>query len=272
MGRHPGRHLLYLLIGTVVALACAARGQAPAESLVMEANRARTWSMGETSAVALDGGVTILSDRVRLYAQQAVVWVRAAPGSPGVQIVEIALIGQAKVEQATGIRSGSRIMVNLPVRGTIRVTAQQRLAVDASDSELYQQAERMRRGEPEEAPPPRQPAPTPPVPGVPPAPEPRAAAPARPETPPAPSEPRVERPEVAPQPEPTAPERTPAPREPLAPFQAPDRPAEPVASTQPSAPINFQAREIETRAGPDGKMIVLLSGGVTLLSRRDNGD
>lgn len=253
MGRIPGSHIVYFLFIAVLTLAgSAAQAQAPTEFLQIEAGRARTWTSGGRAIVALDAQVTIKTDQARLYAQQAIIWFDAVPGSPNLQSAEVALIGDAKIEQSTGTRSGSRLLVNMPVRGAIRITAQQRLAVDASDSDLFKQAEQLRMeatmpATQEENP--LRPRPTQ-----------RQDAPLLPG--PLDQRPVNQRPRSD-----AAPDLS----DPFA-QAATTQPYILGATTRPSSPINFQAKEIETRVGPDGKMLVLLNGGVTVLSTRENGD
>ncbi|HRK29831.1 MAG TPA: LPS assembly protein LptD [Tepidisphaeraceae bacterium] len=233
MGRIPIRRRFYFIFAGVCAFTSVGFGQAQAPSalLQIEAGKARTWSAGEASIVTLDGGVSIVTDGARLFAEQAVIWLTPVPGSNETQVAEIALIGNAKLQQSGGTRSGPRLMVNVPVRGTIRVTAGQRLAADASESDVYKQAASMRATAlPLEDRPPRQ----------------------------------LEAPDPLPQNAAPPPDRVTQ--------LTPGEPTNPGATTRPAAPVNFQARDIETRIGPDGKLMVLLSGGVTLLQSRDNGD
>jgi len=239
VGRTPIRRRFYFVVAGICVLSPVARAQsqAPTELLQIEAAQARTWSDGQISIVTLDGGVNIRTDGARLLARKAVIWLTPSPGSPDTQIAEIALIGEARLEQSTGARSGPRMMVNLPVRGTIRVTAGQRLAADASDTDLYKQAALM-----------------------------RATA--------LPLETARKKQIESEQNKPGA--SAPDSSEQSSPF-SPITPATQQSSlsgatTRPSSPVNFQAKDIETRLGPDGKVIILLSGGVTLLQSRENGD
>ena len=228
MGRLSPRRPSYFALAAILACATAllpSPGWAQTsarETLEIDARSARTWTDDRgASILLLDGVVTFRSEDLRLYAERAVVWFTQPGGDLTGQVAEIALIGNAKVEQSTGTRSGDRMIVTLPVRGSIRVNAQQRLAVDDSGSDLFRTAVQLR------------------------------SLPSRPEA--------LESPVAEPG-RPAEAELTPA-------FTAATLP-----TTRPAPAVNFQARDIETRIGPDGNMIVLLSGGVSLLQSRDNGD
>src|SRR5262249_42863145 len=57
-----------------------AQSQPPAQSLLINAQQAATWTDGAESIVQLDGPVTITLDRTQLSAKNAVVWVKDARG------------------------------------------------------------------------------------------------------------------------------------------------------------------------------------------------
>lgn len=216
VGRIPTRIVIYfrlLIAATCVFLPTGtALAQAPRQSMDVDAKVARTWADTRSSVVVLDGPVSVRSDDLRLSADRAVIWFTPVAGASDLQVADVALLGNARVEQPTGVRSGSSLMVTMPVRGAIRINAEQRLAVDASMSEPFVEASRLR------------------------------TMPAA----------------IAPIDDPATADATPA--------------TQPPGGPRPPPPVNFQARDIETRIGPDGNIIVLLSGGVTLLQSRDGGD
>lgn len=129
----------------LLAVAAQAQYQPPSDYLLMVADQACTWTEGPTNVVQLSGRVTIRTDRALLSADQAVVWLTPLPETVlNQQQAEIALIGQAKLQQAGIERGGDSLYVTTQVRGTVRITAEQRIARDLSESELYRQASTLR--------------------------------------------------------------------------------------------------------------------------------
>lgn len=124
-----------------------AQFQSPSEKLLISASAASTWSQGQENVIQLQGPVTIELDRATLSASEAaVVWLSRVPGAVlELQHAQIALIGDAKVAQGSVVRSGPSMLVDVDVRGTIRITAEQRAARNLSDSEAYQQAQKVRQ-------------------------------------------------------------------------------------------------------------------------------
>ena len=226
-----------------------AQAQPPSEKLTITATSAVTWTDGETSdeVIQLEGPVVIETDRARLSAQRAVVWIKAPededelpldkPDRPETQPIdqppaearasarraEIILLGDAQVEHAGGLRTGPRMAVTAEVAGEIQITAAQRDARNLSNSELYLEAFKLR----ETAFPTTQPS-------------------TRPEPPP----------RVRPGPGGVA-------------VGAP--PAEPAPPPLPPVRVIFPG-EIDTSYTVDGKIAALVTGGVTLFQRLDNGD
>lgn len=124
-----------------------AQYQPPSEKLAISAKSAYTWSRAGTDVILLQGPVTITLDRATLKANQAVVWLTAAPsGAPGEQRAEFALLGAAELRQEQiGTRSGDRLLVTAQVQGEPTITADERVARDLSGSAIYRQAEAFRR-------------------------------------------------------------------------------------------------------------------------------
>jgi LPS transport system D len=122
--------------------------QPPSDKLLVDAAAANTWSDGTSDIIQLKGPVTIRLDRMVLRANAAVIWLSSEPGLVIEQErAEIALVGDAVVrEPARAItRSAPELFVTVAVRGDIRVSADQRLTDDQSDSEVYQRASALRR-------------------------------------------------------------------------------------------------------------------------------
>ncbi|MGD1277409.1 MAG: LPS assembly protein LptD [Tepidisphaeraceae bacterium] len=112
------------------------------EKLLISADKAYTWSQGQTHVIEVPGPVTIEMDQVSLAADQAVIWLWPQSGGLlGEQQADIVLIGNASLTATNNhlSRSGTQLLVNAVVRGTIRITAQ-RLAEDDSASALFRRA------------------------------------------------------------------------------------------------------------------------------------
>lgn len=130
-----------------VAPIALAQVQPPVDYLSINSRDARTWNQGTTQIVLLHGPVSIDMENVRLRAKSAVIWL--TPITNGViqqQQADIALIGDASVEQDGVQRTGPALFVNAVVRGDIRIAAQDRLDLDLSSSLLYKEASRLRAG------------------------------------------------------------------------------------------------------------------------------
>ena len=123
-----------------------AQYQAPSETLQLVGKSAVTWAERDTDVIQLEGGVRLEFDHATLSADRAVVWLSPEPGpEAGRRKVQVALIGDAKVIQDGAVRSGPQILVNASVAGKIRLTAGDRADRDASASDLYRQADAIRR-------------------------------------------------------------------------------------------------------------------------------
>jgi lipopolysaccharide export system protein LptA len=117
------------------------QAQPPAQSLVITAKAASTWTDGADGVVQLDGPVTIELDRTKLTADQAVVWLREThDGQTGEQAVSVALLGNAVLQTPNATRSGDRLLVTGRVNGPIRISAESRLARDLHDTKTYADA------------------------------------------------------------------------------------------------------------------------------------
>ncbi len=138
--------------GILVALSlCAAsplfaQQEAPVDALNIAAARALTWPDGNASVIQLEGPVAIELDNTRLTAESAVIWITPVRRSVGdYRHVEVALIGNARIQRPDDLAmSGRQYYVDANVRGSIRIEAVQRVAVDMGRSDLYQQAKAIR--------------------------------------------------------------------------------------------------------------------------------
>ncbi len=253
-----------------------AQFQAPSEQLLVRAASASVWEHGAQDILTLQGPVTIELDRATLSARRAVIWLTpVGEGAHATQRAEIALLDDAKVEQKVATRSGARLFVTSDVSGRIRLTTDERVERDDSNSALYRAADELRRAstappaetQPVEPPP----AVVAPAPGTQPATQPAEPPPAIAATEPS-SPPRESLPQTRPAPLPYV-EQTPAftPRNGVvAPGGAATRPT--TAPAPQPAPVLFESRQFETVDAGDGTVAAVLSGGVTLMQRRPNGD
>jgi lipopolysaccharide assembly outer membrane protein LptD (OstA) len=229
-GIRPGLAVaLFLLAVLAPSAALPAQYQPPSEKLTLRALSAATWSEAGSDVIRLEGPVTIETDRARLSARQAVLWLTPIPnGQAGSQRAEIILLGDAEVQHDGAVRNGPRLAVTAEVAADgIQITADRREARDLSDSDLYREAAELRKAT------------------FGPASRPAARRPSDADT---------GRTDVS---------VTPAGPAPAAPGA--DVPKiEPVRATFGQADVG--GYEVE------GKVVVLLSGGVTLMQRRENGD
>lgn len=129
----------------------------PGEVLTMTAPQVLTWEAedssspsGVTSVVQLGetgSGSTIqlAIDGTRMTAQAAVVWISRAPGTVSdSQLVRIALLGDAHLEQDGVIREGASLYVTAVVRGSIRVASPSRLAKSGVSTDTFKVADNLR--------------------------------------------------------------------------------------------------------------------------------
>src|SRR5262245_23519351 len=98
--------------------------QPPSDYLHITADQAFTWSDGDTSVVQALGPVIIQTDRAKLTADRAVVWLTPVPGSVLDQMnVEISLLGNTSIEQPQAQLTGGPQYVTAKIRGNVRITA-----------------------------------------------------------------------------------------------------------------------------------------------------
>lgn len=139
------------LIGCIVALLLMqpAWGQVAtptSDTLDITADRVLTWADGSTQILQLEGPIQITIAGAVLRADRGVIWLSdVETGIFDARQAEIALIGNASITQGDAVRSGTNLIATVTVRDRVRMTANQRLTRDASDSDLYQLAQEMRR-------------------------------------------------------------------------------------------------------------------------------
>lgn len=125
-----------------------AQYQPPSEKLQIIARSAATWAGQGEDVIQLEGPVTIDTDRARLSAQRAVMWLRPSTepqAPPGTQRADVILVGDAEVAHNGALRSGPRIAVTMEVAGNVQITAQDRRAADLSWTPEYHEAAELRR-------------------------------------------------------------------------------------------------------------------------------
>ena len=139
-----------LIVITLFTGRAFAERETPNENLLIKSSQAATWNEGPTNVLQLEGPVVIELDQTRLTGDSAVVWIKPAAGSVlEEQQAEIAVIGHASLVQPDGIsRSGETLYVTSIIRGTIRVTADQRLVRNLSESDIYKRATTFHVNEP----------------------------------------------------------------------------------------------------------------------------
>lgn len=131
----------------LAGLAQQARGQvdAPSDFLQIDTDTAETWNDGTTQFIVVPTPVVIKTDRATFSAKSAVIWFSRVDRSVlNRQRAEIALIGDAKIEQGPIVRSGDRLFGATIVGGPVRLTVENRRVVDSRESELYKSASQMR--------------------------------------------------------------------------------------------------------------------------------
>ena len=139
-----------LPMATLIALARAgglalAQSETPSDYLQINAPSAQTFNDGASQIIVIDHPLTIDTDKTKLSANSAVIWVTPVPGSVlNRQRVEIALIGNATLDQSTIERSGDRLFVSTVVDGSLRLCVQTRDVTDPRGSALYKIASDIR--------------------------------------------------------------------------------------------------------------------------------
>ena len=125
-----------------------AQYQPPSEKLQIIARSAATWAGQGEDVIQLEGPVTIDTDRARLSAQRAVMWLRPSTepqAPPGTQRADVILVGDAEVAHNGALRTGPRIAVTMEVAGNVQITAQDRRAADLSWTPEFREAAELRR-------------------------------------------------------------------------------------------------------------------------------
>lgn len=124
---------------------CPAQQPPLTETFTITGENAATWQEEGASVATFAGPVQIKLDDATMSADSAVIWISSAAGIvPDTRFVEIALIGNAVLEHSTAKRSGDRLFVTARVRGSVRMSAPQRLTRDASGENLYEEASALR--------------------------------------------------------------------------------------------------------------------------------
>lgn len=134
-----------LLVLAGLASRAAAQIDAPSEYFQLETDTVQTWNESGTQIVVASTPITIKTERATYSARQAVIWFTRVEGSVlNRQRAEIALIGDAKIEQGAITRSGNRLFASTVIGGPIRVTVENKSVADPKDSDLFKQASEMR--------------------------------------------------------------------------------------------------------------------------------
>ena len=136
-----------LILAAMAAMPPLAVAQTPpvVEQFSASADTAYTWTENEVNVVQFEGPVSFQVDDVSMKADSAVLWLKRIPGAVfEQQDVEIALLGNAVLEQGSTRRSGDRLYVTARVRGNVRVSANQRTSRVRAGTPQYQVAQSMR--------------------------------------------------------------------------------------------------------------------------------
>jgi len=214
---------------------------------MITARSAFTWQDQQSSVVQLDGPVQIRTDDADLSADSAVIWLTTVDGAILDQFeAEIALIGNARAKVGDVEREGGDLLIRTRVRGTIRITANERVARNLDQTDLFRQAADLRAG--------------------------RVQLPPVDERDPDFPDRQPPRDELQPQPdEGTAPEAVVPPRVETR-REPPAEPSTAPATLLPGEPVNFRAGSAQTVQSPDDRVALILSGNVVVFQRRTNGD
>lgn len=139
--------ILAAILAALPTVAPVASAQTPpiSDSLSITAGKTWTWEDNQTAIAQFDSPIQIQLDNVKMSADSAVMWITPViQGVTEIQQVEIALIGNARLEQASAKRTSDRLFVTATVRGSVRINADDRLFRDCSQASLYQAAAAMR--------------------------------------------------------------------------------------------------------------------------------
>lgn len=120
--------------------------QPSSESLKIIAHQALTWNQDGDIVIQLQGPVHIEVSGAVLSADRGVIWLtRVRAGIFDAHHAQIALIGNASINRNGSQRSGPDLLATATIRGRIRITADQRLTRNDSQSELYRSADELRQ-------------------------------------------------------------------------------------------------------------------------------
>jgi hypothetical protein len=141
----PYRKPLLLLLGffcVCLSFNLSAQTEITNESLLIKAAHATTWSDGTTNILQIEKAISIDLDQTHLTADGAVIWLTPTTGAVlDEQRAEIALVGHASVMQGDGItRSADTLFVTATIRGSIRLTADERQVENKSTTDLFKSA------------------------------------------------------------------------------------------------------------------------------------
>lgn len=140
VGQFAGAALALLLLPRVARC----QYQPPSDFLNIQCDGASTWSEAGSNAIEITGPVVIQTDRSKMTANSAVVWITPVPGSVLDEVrAEIALIGNASLEQPQVNRTGDQLYVTTEVRGSVRLSTpqpNQRIAQNLAETDLYKTA------------------------------------------------------------------------------------------------------------------------------------
>lgn len=150
MHGYSSRHRSVLQSAALAVLAAftshaLAQMDAPSEYFQLDTQTIQTWNRDGTQIILVPTPLTIQTERAKYSAQQAVIWFTRVEGSVlNRQRAEIALIGNAKIEQGAITRTGNRLFASTIIGGPIRVTVEQKSVSDPEQSPLFKQASEMR--------------------------------------------------------------------------------------------------------------------------------
>ncbi len=143
------RWIVIPLLTALFAASTFAQAPPASEQLTLTAKSAATWTDGTTTVIQLQGPIKIELDRAKMSAQRAVIWlVPVSQQNLDLQSLQVALIGDARIEQEQVTRTGGELFATALVRGNkYQIVADERVAQDLSGSALYQQAAALRQAQ-----------------------------------------------------------------------------------------------------------------------------
>ncbi len=156
--RHSGNSILVLLARLVAALmlcctsvvadSTSQPSALPADSLLAKCGGSQVWEQDAVNVAELFGPVSIELDHTNMSADNAVIWINPNPGGPAdSHRVQIALIGNARLQQRDVLRLDRRLLVNAVVTGKIELVGDRTVGNDEK-SALYEAAAELRNAKP----------------------------------------------------------------------------------------------------------------------------